>query len=40
MEITLGLTDGINVEVLSGLEEGEAVVLPTAGEQPSFFFTT
>jgi multidrug efflux pump subunit AcrA (membrane-fusion protein) len=40
MEITLGLTDGKNVEVLSGLEEGEAVVLPTAGEQPSFFFTT
>ena len=39
-EITLGLTDGINVEVLSGLEEGEAVVLPTSGEQPSFFFTT
>jgi len=40
MEITLGLTDGKNVEVLSGLEEGEAVVLPAAGEQPSFFFTT
>jgi len=40
MEITLGLTDGINVEILSGLEEGEAVVLPAAGEQPSFFFTT
>ncbi len=39
-EITLGLTDGINVEVLSGLEEGEAVVLPVSGEQPSFFFTT
>ncbi len=39
-EITLGLTDGINVEVLSGLEEGEALVLPAAGEQPSFFFTT
>jgi len=28
-EITLGLTDGINTEVLSGLEEGERVVLPT-----------
>jgi RND family efflux transporter MFP subunit len=38
-EITLGLTDGINTEVLSGLEEGEEVVLPTSGEQPSFFFT-
>jgi multidrug efflux pump subunit AcrA (membrane-fusion protein) len=38
MEITLGLTDGINVEVLSGLEEGDAVVLPASGEQPSFFF--
>jgi len=39
-EITLGLTDGINVEVLSGLKGGEAVVLPSSGEQPSFFFTT
>jgi RND family efflux transporter MFP subunit len=38
-EITLGLTDGINTEVLSGLEEGEEVVLPASGEQPSFFFT-
>jgi len=37
-EITLGLTDGINTEVLSGLEEGEKVVLPASGEQPSFFF--
>jgi RND family efflux transporter MFP subunit len=31
-EITLGLTDGINTEVLSGLEEGERVVLPTTTE--------
>jgi RND family efflux transporter MFP subunit len=38
LEITLGLTDGINTEVLSGLEEGEEVVLPASGEQPSFFF--
>jgi len=38
-EITLGLTDGINTEVLSGLEEGEKVELPASGEQPSFFFT-
>jgi len=38
-EVTLGLTDGINAEVLSGLEEGEEVVLPASGEQPSFFFT-
>ena len=38
-EISLGLTDGINTEVLSGLEEGEEVVLPASGEQPSFFFT-
>jgi RND family efflux transporter MFP subunit len=38
-EITLGLTDGINTEVLSGLAEGEEVVLPASGEQPSFFFT-
>jgi RND family efflux transporter MFP subunit len=39
-EITLGLTDGTNTEVLSGLEEGEEVVLPATGEQPSFFFTS
>ena len=38
-EITLGLTDGINTEVLSGLEEGEEGILPASGEQPSFFFT-
>jgi RND family efflux transporter MFP subunit len=38
-EITLGLTNGINTEVLSGLEQGEKVVLPAPGEQPSFFFT-
>jgi len=38
-EITLGLTDGTNAEVLSGLEEGEKVVLHASGEQPSFFFT-
>jgi multidrug efflux pump subunit AcrA (membrane-fusion protein) len=38
-EITLGLTDGINTEILSGLEEGEQVILPASGEQPSFFFT-
>jgi RND family efflux transporter MFP subunit len=38
-KITLGLTDGINTEVLSGLEEGEEVILPASGEQPSFFFT-
>jgi HlyD family secretion protein len=37
-EITLGLTDGINTEVLSGLEEGEKVELPASGEQPNFFF--
>ena len=37
--ITLGLTDGINTEVLSGLEEGEKVELPAAGEQPDFIFT-
>jgi RND family efflux transporter MFP subunit len=28
-QIALGLSDGINTEVLSGLEEGERVVLPT-----------
>jgi RND family efflux transporter MFP subunit len=37
-EITLGLTDGINTEVLSGLEEGEEVVLPTSEERPGGFF--
>jgi HlyD family secretion protein len=37
-EITLGLTDGINTEVLSGLEEGEKVVLPASGEQRGGFF--
>jgi len=37
-EITLGLTDGINTEVLSGLEEGEKVVLPASSEQSDSFF--
>jgi len=37
-EITLGLTDGINTEVLSGLQEGEKVILPTSGERPGGFF--
>ena len=32
-QITLGLTDGINTEVMSGLEEGERVVLPTTQTQ-------
>jgi len=38
-EITLGLTDGINTEVLSGLEEGEKVVLrvSAAGQSGGFF---
>jgi RND family efflux transporter MFP subunit len=40
-EITLGLTDGINTEVLSGLEEGEEVVLPASGsgQQSGGFFS-
>jgi RND family efflux transporter MFP subunit len=38
-EITLGLTDGINSEVLSGLEEGEKVIIPTAKERQNGFFT-
>ena len=38
-EITLGLTDGINTEVLSGLEEGEKVVLPASKERQDGFFT-
>jgi len=37
-EITLGLTDGINTEVLSGLEEGEKVIVPTSEERPDGFF--
>ncbi len=37
-EITLGLTDGINTEVLSGLDEGEKVVLRTSEERPGGFF--
>jgi hypothetical protein len=36
--ITLGLTDGINTEVLSGLDEGEKVVLRTSEERPGGFF--
>jgi RND family efflux transporter MFP subunit len=38
-EITLGLTDGINTEVLSGLQEGEKVVLPASQERQGGFFT-
>jgi RND family efflux transporter MFP subunit len=38
-EITLGLTDGINTEVLSGLQEREEVVLPAAQERQDGFFT-
>ena len=37
-EITLGLTDGINTEVLSGLEEEEKVVLPNSEERQGGFF--
>ena len=37
-EITLGLSDGINTEVLSGLEEGEKVIIPTAKERQGGFF--
>jgi RND family efflux transporter MFP subunit len=37
-EITLGLTDGINTEVLSGLEEGDEVVLRASEERPGGFF--
>jgi len=40
-QITLGLSDGINTEVLSGLEEGEEVVLPASGpgQQSGGFFS-
>jgi RND family efflux transporter MFP subunit len=37
-EITLGLSNGINTEVLSGLQEGEKVILPTSEERPDGFF--
>jgi RND family efflux transporter MFP subunit len=37
-EITLGLSDGFNTEVLSGLNEGEEVVLPTSEERQDGFF--
>ena len=37
-EITLGLSDGINTEVASGLEEGEEVVLPASRERQDGFF--
>jgi len=37
-EITLGLSDGRNTEVLSGLQEGEKVILPTSEERPDGFF--
>ena len=37
-EITMGLTDGINTEILSGLQEGEKVILPTSEERPGGFF--
>jgi HlyD family secretion protein len=33
-EITLALSDGVNTEVLSGLEEGEKVVLPPVTQFP------
>jgi RND family efflux transporter MFP subunit len=37
-EITLGLSDGRNTEVLSGLQEGEKVILPTSEERQGGFF--
>ena len=37
-EITLGLTDGINTEILSGLEEAEEAILPTSEERQTGFF--
>jgi RND family efflux transporter MFP subunit len=37
-EITLGLSDGINTEILSGLEEGEKVVLPASGRSSTNLF--
>lgn len=37
-EVTLGLSDGINTEILSGLEEGEKVVVPASKERQDDFF--
>ncbi len=37
-QITLGLSDGVNTEVLSGLEEGEEVVLPPVSQIPFMSF--
>lgn len=33
-EVSLGMSDGINTEVLSGLEEGEKIVLPPVSQFP------
>ena len=33
-EVSLGMSDGINTEVLSGLEEGEKIVLPAVSQFP------
>jgi HlyD family secretion protein len=33
-EVSLGMDDGINTEVLSGLEQGEKVVLPPVSQSP------
>jgi RND family efflux transporter MFP subunit len=37
-DITLGLSDGTNTEVLSGLEEGDEVVIPALEERQDRFF--
>jgi RND family efflux transporter MFP subunit len=37
-DITLGLSDGIDTEVLSGLEEGDKVVIPSSEERQGRFF--
>jgi RND family efflux transporter MFP subunit len=37
-DITLGLSDGIDTEVLSGLEEGDKVVIPSSEERQDRFF--
>jgi len=36
-QISIGLSDGIYAEVLSGLEEGEEVILPQASQLPFMF---
>jgi len=35
-QVSIGLSDGIYTEILSGLDEGEEVVLPQVSQIPLF----